>query len=50
MGIHGNEAGDRAAEEALEKEPLDELMPFSDLKPLLPNTYIKFGRKNGIKL
>ena len=34
MGIHGNEAGDRAAEEALEKEPIDDLMPFSELKPL----------------
>ena len=34
MGIRGNEAADRAAEEALEKEPIDDLMPFSDLKPL----------------
>ena len=34
VGIRGNEAADRAAEEALEKEPIDDLMPFSDLKPL----------------
>ena len=33
-GIHGNEAADRAATEAVEKEPIDDLMPFSDLKPL----------------
>ena len=34
MGIRGNEAADKAAKEALEKEPIDDLMPFSDLKPL----------------
>ena len=34
IGIRGNEAADRAAKEALEKEPTDDLMPFSDLKPL----------------
>ena len=34
MGIRGNEASDRATKEALEKEPINDLMPFSDLKPL----------------
>ena len=34
VGIRGNEIADRAAEEALEKEPKEDLMPFSDLKPL----------------
>ena len=34
VGIRGNEAADRTAKEALEKEPTDNLMPFSDLKPL----------------
>ena len=38
-GISGNEAADRAAKEALEKEPIDDLMPFSDLK-LLSAKYI----------
>ena len=33
-GIRGNEAADRAAKEALGKEPTDDLMPSSDLKPL----------------
>ena len=34
VGIRGNEAADRATKEALGKEPIDDLMPFSDLKPL----------------
>ena len=34
VGICENEAADRAAKEALEKEPTVDLMPFSDLKPL----------------
>ena len=34
VGIHENEAADRAAKEALDKEPTDHRMPFSDLKPL----------------
>ena len=33
MGIRGNEAANRDAKEALQKEPIDDLMPFSDLKP-----------------
>ena len=34
VGIRGNEAADRAAIEALDKEHTDDLIPFSDLKPL----------------
>ena len=32
-GTQGNEATDRAATEALDKEPTDDLMPFEELKP-----------------
>ena len=31
--IRRNDAADRAAKEALDKEPTDDLMPFSDIKP-----------------
>ena len=34
VGIGEKEAADRAAEKTLAKEPTDDLMPFSDLKPL----------------
>ena len=34
VGIRRNEAVDRAAKEALDKNLTAELMPFSDLKPL----------------
>ena len=33
-GNRGHEAADRAAKEALDEEPANDLMPFSDLKPL----------------
>ena len=39
VGIRGNDAADRAAKETLEKVPIDDLMPFSDLK-LLTVKYI----------
>ena len=31
VGLRGNETAERTAEEALDKEPTDDLMPFSDL-------------------
>ena len=34
VGIRGKEAANRGAKEALEKELTDDLMPFSNLKPL----------------
>ena len=46
VGIMGNEAGDRAAKDALDKEPIDNLISFS--YPCLPDTFIKFGRKSGM--
>ena len=33
VGIRGNEAADRAAKAALDKERTDDLMPFSDRNP-----------------
>ena len=50
VGIRGNEAADRAAKKALDNKLTADLMPFSDLKPYLPNMSIKFGKKNGMKL
>ena len=32
VGIRGNETARRATKEALENGPIDDLMPFSDLK------------------
>ena len=34
FGIRGNEAADRAAKEALDKEPTDNILPFSDQRPM----------------
>ena len=34
VGIRGNETADRVAKEALDKEPMNDRMPFSDLKCL----------------
>ena len=34
VGIEGNAAAYRAVKAALDKKPTDDLMPFSDLKPL----------------
>ena len=35
----------------IEKKPIDDLMPFSDLKLLTAKyIYTEFGRKNGMKL
>ena len=45
VGIYGNEAVGRAAKEALEKEPTDDLMPFSDLKPLTAKYIQKVWQK-----
>ena len=33
VGIRGDEAADRTAKEALDNNPIADLMPFSDLKP-----------------
>ena len=32
--VQGNEAADSTPKEALDKEPADDIMPFSDLNPL----------------
>ena len=41
VGIRGNKAADRAAKEGLDKKQkrTDDLMLFSDLKPLTANVY-----------
>ena len=44
-GIRGNEAADRAATEAVDKEPTNDLMPFSDLKPLTAKCRHKVWQK-----
>ena len=49
-GIRGNEGADRAAKEGLDKEPIDDLMPFSNLRPLTTVCMMKFGRKDEMKL
>ena len=50
VGIRGNEVADRAAEEALEEEPIDDLMPFPDLKPLTAEFIHQVWQKNRMKL
>ena len=45
VGIRGNEAIDRAAKEDLDNEPTDDLMPFSDLKPLTAKYIHQAGQK-----
>ena len=45
VGIQGNEAADSAAKEALDKESLDDLTPFSDLKPLTAKDIHQFWQK-----
>ena len=50
VGIRRNDAVDRAPKEALDKKATADLIPFSDLNLLLPDTCSKFGRENGIEL
>ena len=50
VGILGNAAADWAAKEVLDREPTDDLMLISDLKPSTAKCIIKFGWKNGMKL
>ena len=50
VGIWRNEVADRAAEEALEEEPIDDLMPFPDLKPLTAEFIHQVWQKNRMKL
>ena len=50
VGIRGNEAADRAAEEALGKEPTGDLIPFSDLKALTAEFIHQVWQKNRMKL
>ena len=47
VGIRGKEAADRAAKEAFDKEPTNDLMPFSDLKPLVVVALSSLARNLG---
>ena len=40
VGMQGNEAANRAATETVEKEPTDDLLPFSDLKSLTAECHV----------
>ena len=47
-GNRGNEAADRAVKEALNKEPTDDLMSFSDIYPLTARYMHHVWRMNGM--
>ena len=50
-GLQGDETADnKAVTEALKEEPTDNLMPFSDLRPLTTKFNTKFCGKNRMAL
>ena len=50
VGIRGNETALRPAKEALDKEHTDDLIPFSDLKPLIAEYINQIWQKIWMKL